>query len=383
MPVDPGARGQQQGQVWDTPAGARAVLEAAPAAVVVLSEPHVVEVWNPAAERLFGYPAQEVVGRPFPAIPPLGAAALDDLFRIGEDCPEGAEFRFHRRDGSAVDLHVTAALVPNPAGGPRAAVLVFTDPLARKHAEEERRLEARQQESLGVLAGGLAHDFNNLLTTILGYTTLAAMDLPRGAAQLSFLNQVELAAQRAAHLCRQLLAYAGRGRFVVGAVDLSAVVRASAAQFDLSLAPNGKVTFRLADDLPPVLADAEQLTQIVVALVSNACEALGDAEAEVVVSTARVWLGRHELCGMVPGANPAEGEYVRLEVVDNGCGMDAATRARIFEPFFSTKFTGRGLSLPAVLGIARSHGGAVQVESEPGRGSIFRVLLPAAGERTV
>jgi PAS domain S-box-containing protein len=252
-----------------------------------------------------------------------------------------------------------------------------------KQTEEEKRLlernlqESQKLESLGVLAGGIAHDFNNLLTTILGYASLIDMRLPAGSPLREDLGRISQVAERAADLCRQMLAYSGRGRFVLGSLDLNEVIREIIGLLGVSLSRKVVPHFDLAEGLPPILADATQVRQVILNLVLNAAEAIGDRPGLIRVATTVRRMDRASLTSAGGSPDLPEGDYVVLEVADTGCGMDEETRRRIFEPFFTTKFTGRGLGLAAVLGIVRGHKGAIQVESEPGRGSTFRLLLPS------
>jgi signal transduction histidine kinase len=253
------------------------------------------------------------------------------------------------------------------------------DYLARLKQNEEELLQTQKLESLGVLAGGVAHDFNNLLTGIMGNASLAIECLPRDAQHLrKVLDDVVGASERAAHLTRQLLAYAGKGRFIIERIDLSEIVRAITHLIQSSIPKNACLRLELADDLDAVEADATQLQQIVMNLVINAAEAIPeDQSGEVVVTTRNEELGTGRPGQTLAAGEAGPGRYVVLEVRDNGQGMDDATRARIFDPFFTTKFTGRGLGLAAVLGIVRSHKAALEVQSAPGAGSTFRVLFPA------
>jgi signal transduction histidine kinase len=241
----------------------------------------------------------------------------------------------------------------------------------RKSLEEQIR-QSQRLESLGLLAGGVAHDFNNLLTGILGNTSLAldVLDPPEPAR--SMLESVIQATERAADLTRQLLAYAGKGRFFVRHVDVSTLVRDIADLMRTSIPKKVRFTLDLGTDLPPVEADATQIQQLVMNLVLNAGEAIGDQGGSIQLVTQL-----EERPSNGGGSLPA-GRYIRIEVRDTGCGMDEATRSQIFDPFFSTKFTGRGLGLAAALGIARGHKGQIDVETSPGSGSVFRVWLPAA-----
>ena len=264
-----------------------------------------------------------------------------------------------------------------------------TDITPRKRAEEEsallhRRMQETQRlESLGVLAGGIAHDFNNLLTVILGNASLVRLDDRSQPETLGRIEKITTAANRAADLCRQLLAYAGKGAFTLELVQLDQVVRDTTHLLELSLHPRGKLEFEFARDLPAVEADPSQMQQIVMNLVLNASEALGETGGRIRLLTQRVELVRGELLDALPAGDLPSGLYACLEVSDNGGGMTPEVRARIFDPFFTTKFTGRGLGLAAVLGIVRSHRGALTVRSRPGEGTTFRIYLPAATTGTV
>jgi PAS domain S-box-containing protein len=257
----------------------------------------------------------------------------------------------------------------------------------RRRAEDERlKLEAQIQqaqklESLGVLAGGIAHDFNNLLTGILGYADLALMDLSPVSPARATIEQIEKSARRAAELTRQLLAYSGKGRFVVQPIDLSELVREMAYLLSISISKRCILKYEFADSLPRFEADAAQIRQIVMNLIINASEAIGEKSGVVAVLTGARTCDRAYLADSYLDENRPEGLYVYLEVADTGCGMTPETLARVFDPFFTTKFTGRGLGLAAVLGIVRGHKGAIKIDSVPGRGTTFRVLFPAS-ERT-
>ena len=223
----------------------------------------------------------------------------------------------------------------------------------------------RKEESVSTLAAGVAHDFNNLLVSVLGNASLAQEFLPADNPAAGLLDGIIKAGEKAAVLTRQMLAYSGQGRFLVEAVDLSEMAAEAGAAMRESVPGNVALRLDLQTELPTVQADRRQMRQVFANLVLNAAEAMGNAGGEVMVKTG------------VEDVDTAP--YVKLEVRDTGCGMDEATKARIFEPFFSTKFTGRGLGLAAVAGIVRGHKGAIRVESAPGGGACFTVLLPAAG----
>ncbi len=248
-------------------------------------------------------------------------------------------------------------------------------------AERTRRLgelrELQKRESLGVLAGGIAHDFNNLLVAILGNASIALADLAAQHPARSAIEDVERAAQRAAELTRQLLAYAGRGHFVVEKLDLAGQVQEMTNTLRAALSPKARLRLEFGRDLPAIEGDATQLRQVVMNLLTNASDALGDDEGTITVKMdTRTIAG-----GLASAPTLTDGAYVCLEVTDTGHGMDAAVKQRIFEPFFTTKFTGRGLGLAAAKGIVEGHGGAIAVRSDPDDGATFTVYFPALAEQ--
>jgi PAS domain S-box-containing protein len=259
----------------------------------------------------------------------------------------------------------------------------ITDITSVRRAEEERlELERQVQhgqklESLGVLAGGIAHDFNNLLTAVLGHVELALRSLAPASPARGAVEKIELAASRATELARQMLAYSGKGRFTVEPVDLGEVIREMNELLAASIGKGAVLRYELAEDLPAIEADVTQIRQIVMNLIMNASEAIGDRDGVISVMTGKRELHEIDLSDALVDHRLSVGSYACLEVSDTGSGMDPETRERIFDPFFTTKFTGRGLGLAAVLGIIRGHGGAITVRGEPGKGSTFTVYLPA------
>ena len=259
---------------------------------------------------------------------------------------------------------------------------VCQDITDRVRAEEKRR-ELEQQiqhtqklESLGVLAGGIAHDFNNILTGILGNAGLALMELSARSAIYTNVENVEKASRRAAELCRQLLAYSGKGDFVIGPLNLNNVVKELTQLFDVSIARKAALNYELYEKLPPIKGDVAQIHQVVMNLITNAADAIEGTHGTITIRTGLMKCDAEYLSDTYLDDNLPGGEYVFVEVADTGIGMDRKTLQKIFDPFFSTKFTGRGLGLAALLGIVRSHKGAINVSSELGKGTIFRVLFP-------
>ena len=287
------------------------------------------------------------------------------------------------RDGREVPVLQLIFVHRDEQGQPAMFSTVVRDISDQKQAERARfdaersLLQAQKLESLGVLAGGIAHDFNNLLTTMLGNAALARLDIPSDTAAERSVHQIELAALRAAELCRQMLAYAGKGRLASAQVDLNALVHETTHLLHASISKKAALTFELTEALPQVHGDAAQLSQIVMNLVVNASDAIGDRTGEIVVRTGVITADAAYLADAYLAPNLAPGEYVYLEVEDDGCGMTQEVKARIFEPFYTTKFSGHGLGLSAVLGITRSHQGALKVVSAKGEGTTFRLLLPA------
>jgi len=255
-----------------------------------------------------------------------------------------------------------------------------------KNSEEEQLVLERQLlhsqklESLGVLAGGIAHDFNNILMAIIGNADLALMRISQESPVVGNLHQIEQAAARAADLTRQMLAYSGRGKFVVENISLNRLLEEMLHLLEVSISKMAVLRLNLAPNLPTVEVDATQMHQIVMNLVINASEAIGDRSGTIAISTGCVDCDRNYLKDVWLDENLGAGLYVYLEVADTGCGMDRETMGKIFDPFFTTKFTGRGLGMAAVIGIVRGHQGAIKVSSEPGKGSSFKVLLPSSGK---
>ncbi len=256
----------------------------------------------------------------------------------------------------------------------------------RREERERQRLDAQIQhaqklESLGVLAGGIAHDFNNLLVSMLGNAELALLDLPPESPVRGRLSDLRDIAIRASELSAQMLAYSGKGSFLVEALSLNRLVDEMAHLLRVSIAKNVVLKYNFHPDLPLVQADPSQLRQVVMNLIINASEAIGERSGVVTLSTGVTQVDKRYLRDTFVNDELPEGFYVYLEVSDTGHGMDQDTKLRIFDPFFTTKFTGRGLGLSAVLGIVRGHRGAIKVYSEPSRGTSFKVLLPCAQEQ--
>jgi PAS domain S-box-containing protein len=298
---------------------------------------------------------------------------------------EELEFRIIKRDGTVRWVHHLCRPVDlgNNNKGRRVSNRDISE--QKRQTEERRQLEQQMMhtqklESLGVMAGGIAHDFNNILTSIVGNADIAMMRTSPESVIIENLKKIEEGAMRATDLAKQLLAYSGKGKFVVEPLDLNRLIEDMVHLLQVSISKKALLRFHFSDNLPSVEGDATQLRQVIMNVVINASDAIGNKSGVIAISTGCIECDRKYLKGVWMEENIPEGLYVYLEIADSGCGMDKETVAKIFDPFFTTKFTGRGLGMAAVLGIIRGHRGAIKVYSEPGKGTTFKVLLPA-GER--
>jgi PAS domain S-box-containing protein len=286
------------------------------------------------------------------------------------------------RGGPPFPVTLTTGRIRDPKGRLVGLRWLLRDSTERVRSEVARRQwEARLQhtqrlESLGVLAGGIAHDFNNLLTSILGSAELSLLRLPQAAPARTTVEQIITATRRAADLTTQMLAYSGRGTLRVQPILLADLIREMDPLLRASLPKTCALEFHLGAPIPAIAADATQLRQVVMNLIVNAGEAIGDSDGTITVRVGVRECDRVYLAGGVLDAEIPVGPYVAFEVTDTGCGMSGETRDRMFEPFFTTKFAGRGLGLAAVLGIMRGHRGTIRVTSQPGRGTRIEALFP-------
>lgn len=243
---------------------------------------------------------------------------------------------------------------------------------------EQKMLHTQKLESLGVLAGGIAHDFNNILMAVMGNTELAQRRLPEESPALKYLQQVKQAASKAANLANQMLAYSGKGNFLIVPLDLTRTVVEMQQMLQVSISKKVQLIYHLSEKTPSIEADATQIQQIIMNLVINASEAIDEKDGIVDITTGVTACNVSYLKDCWHADELPTGNYVYIEVSDNGAGMDQTTLDNIFEPFFTTKFTGRGLGLAAVQGIVRGHRGTINISSKPENGSTFRILFPAS-----
>jgi len=329
--------------------------------------------WNCAFREISGYTDSEIAEMPVPS----GWYSPDDVakaVKVVEQVEAGGigtvQLSLKTKSGATVPTEYVVTGIRDGEGRVTSMISIGRDIRERNRMEHERQeMERHAQhvqklESLGVLAGGIAHDFNNILVGVMGNVGLALDALPGDTEVRAYLEDAEQASKSAADLCRQMLAYAGKGRFVVEVVSLTALVNEMRQLLMVSVSKSVELVFELDSDLPAIRADATQLRQLILNLVVNGAEAIAEQSGRVVVTT----------CVATDGPGPCD---VVLAVSDTGCGMDAATRQRMFEPFFTTKFVGRGLGLSAVQGIVRGHDGTVHVESEEGRGTRVEVRFHA------
>jgi PAS domain S-box-containing protein len=282
--------------------------------------------------------------------------------------------RYVKKNGEIIWINLTASVIRNGEGLPLYGLAMIEDITEVKRAQEDA-LARHKLESLGVLAGGIAHDFNNLLGSILAESELLMAELPASSPAQGGIRSIQAIAERAAGIVRQLMAYAGEENASLEPVNVSQLVGEMLELLKVSLSKHATMKVDLTENLAVVHANAAQIRQVVMNLITNASEALGEKEGVITITTARLRLGRQSR--VKSGFHLPAGNYLQLEVKDTGCGMTEEIQARIFDPFFSTKFAGRGLGLAAVQGIVRGHGGAINIVSAPGRGTCFQVLLPS------
>lgn len=357
----------------------RAIIAAIPDILFVIDrDGFFMDCHAPAPEYLL-YAPEDIIGQNIDALlpPDLLKITQENLGATLRD-QTAHDYRYSLSQGGETREY-EARMVP---AGKQAVLSIVRDvtPLVRAEEERvtlERQLQHTQKlESLGVLAGGIAHDFNNLLMSILGYADMALEELSPTAPGRENIDQIEKASRRAADLCAQLLAYSGKGRFVIEPFDLNQMIAEMTHLLKASISKKATLNFRPDKSLSWIEGDATQVRQVIMNLVINASEAIGDSDGVISISTSMTAFTPKVLQNTYYDDDVSAGSYVCLEVMDTGCGMEQTTIDRLFEPFFTTKFTGRGLGMSAVLGIVQGHKGVLMVESQIGRGTTFRILFP-------
>ena len=339
---------------------------------------------NEAACRSLGYTRQELLQMTMLDINPhYSAEQWPQHFAELRSC-DSLKFESEQltKDGRLIPVEIVANYVRYESEELNCSFI--RDISNRKRAEEERigfekkLLHTQKLESLGVMAGGIAHDFNNLLMSIMGNADLALMRLNPQSPAVDNLKSIEKATASAADLAKQMLAYSGKGKFVVENIDLNNLLEEMLHMLEVSISKKAVLRLNPFQPLPQVEADATQLRQVIMNLIINASEAIGDKSGVIAISTGCMDCDRRYLENVWLDENLSAGLYVYLEIADTGCGMDKNTMSKLFDPFFTTKFTGRGLGMAAVLGIIRGHKGAIKVYSEINKGTSFKILLPAS-----
>ena len=360
----------------------RALFELMPGSVVLLDAKGYIRDANPYFCRAMCYTREELVGLHVSHISLVKPEIIEqNILRMIAGEVLQHEVTNVQKDGSLRFYELREAAVTLPDGSMN-ILAVSNDVTDRKRAEqaklemERQLLHAQKMDSLGALAGGIAHDFNNLLAVILSNVELAISDLPPTAPAQNCLTNALLAGKRAAELTRQMLAYSGRGRFVTTEVNLSKLVSDMSDLVKVSISKSVRLELNLAADLPVVQADVAQAQQVLMNLVTNASEAIGDKPGVLTITTSVRDCDAAYLAETRTNNKPEPGVFVIMEVSDTGCGMDDTARAKLFDPFFTTKLLGRGLGMSAVLGIVHGHRGAIIVSSKPRKGTVISVLFP-------
>ncbi len=361
----------------------RRVFEEGPLGIALVGEGYRFLKVNGALCQMVGYPEAELLEMSFGDITHPDDLAADAEFTdrlLKGDIPfSQLRKRCVGKNGEIIWISLTASLIRDREGEPIHGLAMIED-ITELKQNQEAGLVRQKLESIGILAGGIAHDFNNLLGGILAQAELGEADLSAGSSPIEELQRIKEAAIRGAEIVRQLMIFAGEEQATLMApVDLSPLVEEMLGLLSVSISKRAVLITNLGKNLPAVWGNAPKIRQVVMNLVINASEAIGEKEGEIRVSTSHVTVGRDFLVNLMTHVPP--GEYVQLEVSDNGRGMTEEVRAKILDPYFTTKFAGRGLGLSVVQGVVRDHGGALDVISAPGQGATFRVMLSCTSDR--
>jgi len=363
-------------------------IDACHESIIVLNAEGEVEFANPAAVALYQQPLEAMLGSNAALL--RGGMSGDTTYHdIISTIKQGkiwsGELQFQPAEGDDVQLIARrVSPISDELGQVHHQICIDRD-ITEATARNKQLEHTQRLESLGVLAGGIAHDFNNLLTVIMGNAALVELNLQTSGGldvdkTAALLSRVRESSQQAAELCKQMLDYAGKGHFMVEPVNVSTLIRDMARLMDVSIGKHITTHYSLNEDLPLIAADPAQIQQVILNLITNANEAIGDESGEITFSTGMTQATQAELSANRTNERLAAGRYVYIEVSDNGCGMDARTLKKMFDPFFTTKFIGRGLGMSSMMGIVRAHHGAVLVHSQKGIGSSLRILLPRSTE---
>jgi len=368
-------RKQAEAELRESNHQLRTLIQASPLAIVALDPKGIVQAWNPAAERIFGWSADEVMSRPVPYIPPEKQREYQTVFREEQDGKYlvGFETQRMRKDGSRVEIRISTAPIQN-AGGEVVGFLGLIADITEEKQMEAQFHQAQKMEAVGQLAGGVAHDFNNLLTIIQGYSSLLLQKLPVEDKNRRFVQEIHRAGERSESLTQQLLVFSRKQVVTPKVLDLNAVAADADKMLRRLIGEDVRLTTTVWPHEIRVRADQGQLEQVLMNLAVNARDAMPQGGV-LTIETSELELA--DEYARVHADVPA-GFYARLTVTDTGSGMTPEVRAKIFEPFFSTKGPGKGtgLGLAVVHGIVKQSGGQIEVESKPGVGTSFTIYLP-------
>jgi two-component system, cell cycle sensor histidine kinase and response regulator CckA len=364
----------------------RALVEAAPMAVVSSDLEGRITAWNPTAEHLFGWSAREAVGKSIPLVPPEKVDEYDQLRlkTIAGEITKGLETLRLNRNGESIPVSISTAPVSDENGSLAGTIAVIEDISERKRIAHELKqleqqvLQAQKMEVLGRLAGGVAHDFNNMLMVIGGCSELLERSLPLETPARVYLDEIQRTSQKAAAITKQLLAFSRKQVLELRALDLHEALSDSEFMLPRLLGSDVQLSFRHEAAKSWILSDPAQIEQVVANLAINARDAMPDG-GRLSISTRNAT----QVPENVDGQAPQTADWVVLEVKDTGCGMDDKTRAQIFEPFFTTKAAGKGtgLGLATVYGIVKQSGGHIRVDSAPGAGTRFEIYFPVVARQ--
>lgn len=380
---------QQQQRLYQNQHWLRSITDNLPDALIEIDRQGIITGFNPTAEVMFGYTAAEAIGRSVNMLMPDSEERDHDAFvqlylETGDShVPNSVrEIAAKRRNGTTFPIAIQVREIRHD--GKISFIGLIRDltqqkqDLQRRTQMQERIERTQRLESLGVLAGGIAHDFNNILAAIMGNTELLEMKVGKEHPEYQeCLGNIESGCGRAAELCRQMLAYAGRGQYQLEYIDLNVLLHDMEPLIRVSVPATIRVDKYRAESLPTIRADKSQMEQVILNLITNSAEAIGDKEGgRIVITTRLIHASPADLKGLEHDEELKPGPYVLLQIRDNDSGISPENMERLFEPFFTTKFTGRGLGMSAVLGIINAHEGGIGVESHPGSGTTVRVLLP-------